>query len=113
MKLEASLNLAKCYQDQDTTKIMKRFHKMLDDTKNADYLDRIYYAMAEVSEKDGNRENTITYLRSSVRTSKNNNKQKVLSSLKAATILFSPVRFYPKRTATPRSAAQPSHPQQP
>lgn len=88
MKLEASLNLAKCYQDQDTTKIMKRFHKMLDDTKNADYLDRIYYAMAEVSEKDGNRENTITYLRSSVRTSKNNNKQKVLSSLKAATMLF-------------------------
>ena len=88
MKFEAQMNLAKCHNSSDTASIMKMFWKMLDDTKNTEYKDRIYYAMSDISIRENNEPLGIKYLRNSVAASKNNNRQKVKSSLKAATMLF-------------------------
>lgn len=88
MNFEAKMNLAKCYDSKDTTEIMKMFRKMLNDFKNIEYKDRIYYAMAEVAMKDNNEPLCIDYLRKSVAVSRTNNKQKVKSGLKVATMLF-------------------------
>ena len=67
---------------------MKMLRSMLKDTKNHDFKDRIYYAMADVSLSEGNEEEGVKYLRRSVASSTNNNIQKVKSSLEAADILF-------------------------
>ena len=88
MTFEAQMNLAKCHDTGDTASIMKMFWKMLDDSKNTDYKDRIYYAMSDVAIRENNEDLGIKYLRNSVATSKTNNRQKVKSSLKAASMLF-------------------------
>lgn len=88
MTFEAQMNLAKCYDSGDTASIMKMFWKMLDDSKNTEYKDRIYYAMSDVALKERNEPLGIKYLRNSVATSRNNPRQKVKSSLKVATMLF-------------------------
>lgn len=87
MTFEAQMNLARCY-DADTATIMNMLNKMLKDFKNVDYKDRIYYAMADVALDNNNEPEGIKYLRKSVAASKNNNLQKVKSSLDAATLLF-------------------------
>ena len=88
MTFEAQMNLARCY-DADTTTIMKMLNKMLKDSKNNDYKDRIYYAMADVALDNNNTKDGVKYLRKSVAASTNNNTQKIRSSLDAANILFS------------------------
>ena len=88
MTFEAQMNLAKCHNSSDTASIMKMFWKMLDDTKNTEFKDRIYYAMSDVALRENNEPLGIKYLRNSVATSKTNNRQKVKSSLKVATMLF-------------------------
>ncbi len=88
MTFEAQMNLAKCHNSGDTASIMKMFWKMLDDTKNTEFKDRIYYAMSDVALRENNEPLGIKYLRNSVATSKTNNRQKVKSSLKVATMLF-------------------------
>lgn len=88
MTFEAQMNLAKCHDNGDTSSIMKMFWKMLDDAKNVDYKDRIFYAMSDVVLRNNNESSGINYLRKSVATSKTNDRQKVKSSLKVATMLF-------------------------
>ena len=88
MTFEAQMNLARCY-DADTATIMKMLNKMLKDTKNTDFKDRIYYAMAGVALENNNVNDGVKYLRKSVATSTNNNIQKIKSSLDCANILFS------------------------
>ena len=88
MTFEAKMKLAKCYDSNDTAVVMKMLRSMLKDTKNHDFKDRIYYAMADVSLSEGNEEEGVKYLRRSVASSTNNNIQKVKSSLEAADILF-------------------------
>ena len=88
MTFEAQMNLAKCHNSKDTTDIMKMFWKMLKDSKNIEYKDRIFYAMSDVALRKNNEELGIKYLRKSVATSTSNNRQKVKSSLKVASMLF-------------------------
>lgn len=87
MTFEAQMSLARC-NDADTTTIMKMLRKMLKDSKNVDYKDRIYYAMAGVALDRNNKADAVKYLRNSVATSTTNNFQKIRSSLDAANILF-------------------------
>lgn len=87
MTFEAQMSLARC-NDADTTTIMKMLRKMLKDSKNVDYKDRIYYAMAGVALDRNNEADAVKYLRNSVATSTTNNFQKIRSSLDAANILF-------------------------
>lgn len=88
MTFEAQINLAQCHDSRDTASIMKMFWKMLDDSKNTEYKDRIYYAMSDIALKRDNEDVGIKYLRKSVATSVSNNRQKVMSSLKVASMLF-------------------------
>ncbi len=88
MTFEAQMNLARCHASDDTASIMKMFWKMLDDFKNVDYKDRIYYAMSDIALQNDNEELGIKYLKSSVATSRSNDRQKVKSSLKVASMLF-------------------------
>ena len=87
MTFEAKMNLARCY-DADTTTIMKMLNNMLKDSKNTDFKDRIYYAMAGVALENQNVDDGVKYLRRSVATSTTNNMQKIKSSLDCANILF-------------------------
>lgn len=88
MTFESQMNLAKCHDTGDTSSIMKMFWKMLDDVKNIEYKDRIYFAMSDVALRNNNEDLGIKYLRSSVASSKTNPRQKVKSSLKVASMLF-------------------------
>lgn len=87
LTFEAKMNLAQC-NDADTTTIMKMLNKMLKDSKNTEYKDRIYYAMAGVALDRNNETDGVKYLRKSVAASTTNNSQKIRSSLDAANILF-------------------------
>lgn len=88
MTFEARMNIARCSVGNDTTTVLKMLRKMLKDSKNEDYQDRIYYAMSDVVMHEGNRDEAVSYLRKSVAASRNNNSQKVKSSLEVANMLF-------------------------
>ena len=76
LTFEAKMNLARCY-DADTTTIMRMLKRMLKDTKNTDFKDRIYYAMADVALENNNETDGVKYLRKSVAASTTNNNQKI------------------------------------
>ena len=91
MTFNASINLAKSYKKGETAKkaqIMKSLDKLMNDPKNIEYHDQIYYAKAEVELIDGNIETGITYLKQSVEASVANDYQKTFSALKLADIYF-------------------------
>lgn len=90
MAFEARINLATAYDSNsgDSKPIIKVLKKMLRDDKNADFRDKIYYALAEVAEKDGSDSLSMQYLIKSVEVSVKDNTQKATSSLKLAGMLF-------------------------
>ncbi len=90
MAFEARLNIAKCYTGKsgDSKAILKILNKMLRDIRNKDYLDQIYYALSDIALENHNDTLAIQYLKKSVSASTNNKKQKAISSLKLAKILF-------------------------
>ena len=63
-------------------------NRMLDDRKNEEYIDRIYFAMAELAMREGDVNKAIGYYRESVANAKTNRIQRANSSLKVASILF-------------------------
>jgi tetratricopeptide (TPR) repeat protein len=68
--------------------ILDELFKMLKDSKNKDYFDEIYYALANIELKKDNTEKGIEYLKLSVSSSVNNDLQKGLSFYKLATLHF-------------------------
>jgi len=72
----------------DLKTVKKQLLKMLKDAKNIEYKDQIYYTLANISHKENDIPQTISYLNNSVRTSVSNNTQKALSYLKRADIHF-------------------------
>jgi tetratricopeptide (TPR) repeat protein len=91
MSFNATINLAQSYDvryGMDSKSIVKNLEKMLKEDKNLDYLDQIYYALADIAMKDSLDTLAIHYLKLSVATSKKNNYQKVSSALKLGDILF-------------------------
>ena len=89
MTFESRMNIAKCSAGSDTTAMLKMLRKMLKDTKNTNYKDRIYYAMSDVVLREGDRQAGIDYLRKSVAASSTNVNQKIKSSMEVADMLFS------------------------
>ena len=61
---------------------------MLKDTKNEEFKDQIYYALAELALKEQDEPLAIDYLKKSTKFSVSNDKQKGLSFLKLADIYF-------------------------
>jgi len=90
MDFEARINMAKSYDEGtgDSKNVYKVLNKMVKDFKNKEFLDQIYFALAEVALKDGDVEKGIEYLRSSVSTSTTNNYQKSTSALQLADLYF-------------------------
>lgn len=90
MEFNARINIAKCY---DATKgnskeIIETLNKMAEDAKNIDYLDQIYYAIAEVQFKDKDTTSGMESLRLSVAKSKSNTFQRALSAVTLADLYF-------------------------
>ena len=61
---------------------------MLKDEKNLEYQDQIYYALAELSLEERDREAGIDYLKKSISSSVDNQKQKAKSFLRLADLYF-------------------------
>ncbi len=90
MAFQAKINMARAYEadNGDSRTIIKYLSRMLRDDKNQDYLDQIYYALAEVAFKDGEDSLGVRYLTLSVARSVNNDYQKSTSALGLADIYF-------------------------
>ncbi len=89
MAFAAKINMAKSYSGTgDSEKLVKTLLKMLNDDKNSDFQDQIYYALAEIDMK---KSDTISargnYLKSTQK-SVNNQNQKAVSFLALADIFF-------------------------
>ena len=86
----AKINLAKLYESGsgDHNALVKSLKKMLKDVKNKNYLDQVYYALAEVAMTDNDLTLATEYLRKSVANSVENEFQKAVSSLDAAKLLY-------------------------
>ncbi len=72
----------------DSTETSRQLQKMLDDVINAEYRDRIYYTKGEIALKEGRKLNAIDNFKKSVLYSTSNAKQRALSSLSVARLLF-------------------------
>jgi tetratricopeptide (TPR) repeat protein len=68
--------------------VKKQLNRMLKDTKNKEYLDQIYYALAKIAMREKNISQTIDYLKLSSASSLNNKTQKVMSCLSIADIYY-------------------------
>ena len=88
MLFESKMNMAKMGSTGNAKELYKMLNRMLDDLKNEEYRDRIYYAMAELAMREGNLEKAIGYYRESVAAATNNRIQRANSALKVATIFF-------------------------
>ena len=88
MVFESRMNIAKVGSANNAKELYKMMNKMLRDSKNEDYIDRIYYAMAELALREGDESKAIDYLRKSVANFKDNQIQRMQSSLKVASMFF-------------------------
>ncbi|MCR5013515.1 MAG: tetratricopeptide repeat protein [Bacteroidales bacterium] len=88
MLFESKMNMAKMGSSGNAKDLYKMLEKMLDDPKNEEFRDRIYYAMAELAMRETDTVKAIGYYRESVANASNNKIQCANSSLKVATILF-------------------------
>ena len=88
MLFESKMNMAKMGSVGNAKELYKMLDKMLDDSKNEEFIDRIYFAMAELAMREMDTIKAIGYYRESVANAKTNQIQRANSSLKAATLLF-------------------------
>ena len=88
MVFESRMNMAKVGTANNAAELYKMMNKMLRDSNNEDYRDRIYYAMAELALREGDESKAINYLRKSVAAYKDNQIQRAQSSLKVASMFF-------------------------
>lgn len=90
MRFNARINRAIAYDvsGTDGKDIKKELNKMLRDTKNEDFRDQIYFALAEIALKEDDEPQAINYLKKSVKFSSSNERQKAISYLKLANIYF-------------------------
>ncbi len=94
----AKLSLAqvtKLDQKVDLKKIRGYFKKLLNDDKNREFVDRIYYEMANFEIKHKNPDLAVDHLKSSVAVSENNPRQKGLAYLKLGELYYDLYKNYP------------------
>ncbi len=95
MEFTAKIKLGKLFDAQsgDSKLIKKQLMKMLRDDKNTEFRDQIYYALAEIANKENDIPLALTYLDKSIRESVSNKTQKALSYLKRADIYFDKTNY--------------------
>ncbi len=114
MSFNATINLAAASRGSgaDISDIKKQLNKMLRDSKNTEYHDQIYFALAEIELHEGNVNQAIDYFQQSARSSTTNLPQKTKSYLTLGNL------FYDRRDYIPAQAyydsamvnMQPSYP---
>jgi tetratricopeptide (TPR) repeat protein len=80
---------------EDNNDIKKMLTKMLKDAKNKEFLDQIYYALADIAFKEDNEPLGIEYLQKSAASSVNNDKQKALAYLRLGELYFDKPLYVP------------------
>lgn len=90
MEFSAQMHLATNYDGSKEAKarILKELRKMLEEKKNEDYKDQIYYAISEIYRIDEEIDERKENLALSVASYSNNDYQRTFSSLKLADIYF-------------------------
>ena len=88
MLFEAKMNMARMGSAGNAKEMYRMLNRMLNESKNEEYVDRIYFAMAELAMREGDVDKAIGYYRASVANARTNQNQRAVSSLKVATILF-------------------------
>jgi len=81
-------------QKVDLKKIRNYFKKLLKDDKNREFVDRIYYEMANFEIKHNDPDLAVEYLKSSVASSQNNPRQKGYSYLKLGELYYELYKDY-------------------
>ncbi|NTW32912.1 MAG: tetratricopeptide repeat protein [Bacteroidetes bacterium] len=91
MAFNAKINKAMCYDvaSGNSKNIKKLLNRMAKDSKNVDYLDQIYYALAEICMKESDTTCAISNYKLSSEKSILNKNQKATSLLKLANLYFS------------------------
>ncbi len=93
----AKLNRAQVFElskTNDFKKIRKFYKKLLRDTKNKEFKDKIYYDMAEFEMKQGNLDDAIVKYKQSVASSVSNNRQKGFSYLRLGQVYYEQKKDY-------------------
>jgi tetratricopeptide (TPR) repeat protein len=93
----AKLNLAQVTRLEQTAglkKIRKYFERLLKDQKNKEFVDRIYYEMANFELKNNNEEQAVQYFKSAIRASVSNPRQKGLAFLRLGELYYEHRRNY-------------------
>ncbi|MDL2308657.1 tetratricopeptide repeat protein [Bacteroidales bacterium OttesenSCG-928-C03] len=90
MEFNAHIHLAMNYDGTPSSRvsIMKNLERMLEESKNVDFRDQIYYALSTISKKDEDEEEEQMYLAKSVAAYTNNDYQCTFSSILLADMLF-------------------------
>jgi tetratricopeptide (TPR) repeat protein len=90
MSFNAKVNMARSFQvgSLGGKEIRNLLYKLLKDEKNKEFQDQIYYALANISMKEGNKEEAIDFYKLSIGKSVSNNNQKGLSYLTLADIYY-------------------------
>jgi tetratricopeptide (TPR) repeat protein len=90
LEFAATINRALLYMGngKENQNIKKQLVKMLKPTKNIDNRDQIYYALAQISLKEGDSAQGVKYLNKSIRVSTTNPRQKSVSFLSLADLNF-------------------------
>lgn len=97
MVFNARMNLAKSFDRNsgNENELVKQLKKMLRDSKNIDYNDQIYYALAEMAQVSKNDTLVAYYLKKSVASSVKNDFQKSTSALQLADLYFKNKNYEP------------------
>jgi tetratricopeptide (TPR) repeat protein len=88
MQFYAKINRALASGAASGEKLKKGLKKMLKDEKNEEFKDQIYYALANIAFKEGDKDQGIAYLNESIDASVNNNRQLAKTHLKLGDIYF-------------------------
>jgi len=80
---------------KDNEDVKKMLTKMRKDAKNKEFLDQIYFALADIAFKQADEPLGIEYLQKSVETSVSNNKQKALSYLRLGELFYEKPKYVP------------------
>lgn len=90
MVFSSKIRMAESYETEqgNSDELKKSLRKMLKDDKNIDYRDQIYYALAKIDIKEGNKVSAEKNYLESARLSTTNQNQKALSFLALADLYF-------------------------
>ena len=97
MAFNARINQARLYEGDAETgqEIRKQLQKMLKDDKNLEFLDQIYYALAELDFKEGKIDEAVEKYKLSARSSAGNLHQQALSYLALGKIYYKRQDYIP------------------